>query len=107
MMMRGSWAYMEFLESYEGFATDILADRLRKAQSSWNYYYPTRSIEWAKDDLCAYVERNRSGPSSNGNGAVGTAHEDADNQSLVRPNAKRQGLMFEESPSIPYFTSRS
>jgi DNA-binding HxlR family transcriptional regulator len=30
MMLRGFRAYKEFLESYEGIATNILADRLRK-----------------------------------------------------------------------------
>jgi len=30
MMLRGSKTYKEFLECYEGIATNILADRLRK-----------------------------------------------------------------------------
>src|SRR5258705_12095907 len=30
MMLRGSRTYKEFLDSYEGIATNILADRLRK-----------------------------------------------------------------------------
>ncbi|MFY9791734.1 MAG: helix-turn-helix domain-containing protein [Candidatus Sulfotelmatobacter sp.] len=30
MMLRGSQSYKEFLECYEGIATNILADRLRK-----------------------------------------------------------------------------
>jgi DNA-binding HxlR family transcriptional regulator len=30
MMLRGSRSYKEFLESYEGIATNILADRLRR-----------------------------------------------------------------------------
>jgi DNA-binding HxlR family transcriptional regulator len=30
MMLRGSRTYKEFLECYEGIATNILADRLRK-----------------------------------------------------------------------------
>lgn len=30
IMLRGSRTYKEFLESYEGIATNILADRLRK-----------------------------------------------------------------------------
>ena len=33
MMLRGSRAYKEFLESYEGIATNILADRLRKLEA--------------------------------------------------------------------------
>ncbi len=33
MMLRGSRTYMEFLESYEGIATNILADRLRKLEA--------------------------------------------------------------------------
>jgi len=32
MMLRGFRSYKEFLESYEGIATNILADRLRKLQ---------------------------------------------------------------------------
>jgi len=32
MMLRGSRTYKEFLECYEGIATNILADRLRKLQ---------------------------------------------------------------------------
>ena len=32
MMLRGSRTYKEFLESYEGIATNILADRLRKLE---------------------------------------------------------------------------
>src|SRR6202158_910399 len=33
MMLRGSRAYKEFLESYEGIATNILADRLRRLEA--------------------------------------------------------------------------
>ena len=33
MMLRGSRTYKEFLECYEGIATNILADRLRKLQA--------------------------------------------------------------------------
>jgi DNA-binding HxlR family transcriptional regulator len=33
MMLRGAKAYKEFLEAYEGIATNILADRLRKLVS--------------------------------------------------------------------------
>ena len=32
MMLRGSRSYKEFLESYEGIATNILADRLRRLE---------------------------------------------------------------------------
>jgi DNA-binding HxlR family transcriptional regulator len=33
MMLRGFRSYKEFLESYEGIATNILADRLRKLEA--------------------------------------------------------------------------
>src|SRR2546425_13271569 len=33
MMLRGSRTYKEFLESYEGIATNILADRLGKLEA--------------------------------------------------------------------------
>jgi DNA-binding HxlR family transcriptional regulator len=33
MMLRGFCSYKEFIESYEGIATNILADRLRKLQA--------------------------------------------------------------------------
>src|SRR5580698_8453991 len=33
MMLRGFRSYKEFLECYEGIATNILADRLRKLQA--------------------------------------------------------------------------
>jgi len=33
MMLRGFRSYKQFLESYEGIATNILADRLRKLQA--------------------------------------------------------------------------
>jgi DNA-binding HxlR family transcriptional regulator len=33
MMLRGFHSYKEFLESYEGIATNILADRLRKLEA--------------------------------------------------------------------------
>ena len=33
MMLRGFRSYKEFLESYEGIATNILADRLRKLET--------------------------------------------------------------------------
>ena len=33
MMLRGSQSYTEFLDSYEGIATNILADRLRKLEA--------------------------------------------------------------------------
>ena len=34
MMLRGFRSYKEFLESYEGIATNILADRLRRLESN-------------------------------------------------------------------------
>src|SRR5882757_8833267 len=33
MMLRGFHSYKEFLDSYEGIATNILADRLRKLET--------------------------------------------------------------------------
>ena len=33
MMLRGFRSYKQFLESYEGIATNILADRLRRLES--------------------------------------------------------------------------
>ena len=33
MMLRGSRTYKEFMDSYEGIATNILADRLRKLEA--------------------------------------------------------------------------
>src|SRR6266568_3883000 len=45
MMLRRSRTYKEFLESYEGIATNILADRLRKLQA--HGIITTEMVLWA------------------------------------------------------------
>ncbi len=84
MMLRGSHTYKGFLECYEGIATNILADRLRKLQAY--------GIIVAKPDLNdARKSSYLLTPKGSGLAPVLTemvlwaaAHEDTGNQALVR-----------------------
>src|SRR5882672_600784 len=66
MMLRGFRTYKEFLESYEGIATNILADRLRKLI----YLLTTKGLDLAPvlTEMVLWA----------------AAHERTENQALVR-----------------------
>ncbi len=84
MMLRGSRTYKEFLECYEGIATNILADRLRKLQDF--------GIIAAKPDLkdarkVIYLLTRKGidlAPVLTEMVLWAAAHEDTGNQALVR-----------------------
>ncbi len=79
MMLRGFRSYKEFLGSYEGIATNILADRLRRLTA---HGIITTKLDPAdgrkliylltKTDLLAHGERNQSCAGTHGNGALGS-----------------------------------
>lgn len=84
MMLRGFHSYKEFLDSYEGIATNILADRLRKLETFG-------IIETKKDSADGRKIIYSLTPKGMGLAPVLTemvlwaaAHEDTENQALVR-----------------------
>ena len=107
IMLRGSRTYKEFLESYEGIATNILADRLRKLKGhgiitaeqdpsdgrKLIYLLTKKGIDLAPvlTEMVLWAPRMK----------MPIINRSSDQMQ------KRQGLMFEESPLTPYFISRS
>ncbi len=71
MMLRGSQSYKEFLECYEGIATNILADRLRKLVEYGIITTRRGPAGWTQSDLPAYAEGNRPGSGAHRNGSLG------------------------------------
>jgi DNA-binding HxlR family transcriptional regulator len=88
MMLRGFRSYKQFLESYEGIATNILADRLRKLEAcgiiatepdpsdgrKFNYVLTAKGIDLAPvlAEMVLWAAR----------------HESTENQALVREMRK-------------------
>src|SRR5258708_32798249 len=56
MMLRGFHSYKEFLESYEGIATNILADRLRKL-AAYGIIGTERDRSDGRKDIYALTEK--------------------------------------------------
>jgi DNA-binding HxlR family transcriptional regulator len=94
MMLRGFRSYKEFLESYEGIATNILADRLRKLEAygiitterdssdrrRLNYFLTAKGLDLAPvmAEMVLWA----------------AAHEETDNQALVQELLKnKEGLI--------------
>ena len=57
MMLRGFRSYKEFMQCYEGIATNILADRLRKLMDYGIIAAETGPVRRAQADLFPYRER--------------------------------------------------
>jgi DNA-binding HxlR family transcriptional regulator len=97
MMLRGFRSYKEFLESYEGIATNILADRLRKLEAygiiaaeqdpsdgrKLNYSLTAKGIDLAPvlTEMVLWAAR----------------HEDTGNQALVRQIQKDKERFLAEA----------
>jgi len=84
MMLRGSRTYKEFLECYEGIATNILADRLRKLQD-YGIIVAKPDPEDARKVTYLLTEKGIDlAPVLTEMVLWAAAHEDTGNQALVR-----------------------
>jgi DNA-binding HxlR family transcriptional regulator len=84
MMLLGARSYKEFLECYEGIATNILADRLRKLVA---YGIVTTEKDPADGRKLIYLLTAKGidlAPVLTEMVLWAAAHEDTDNQALVR-----------------------
>src|SRR5437870_13580477 len=84
MMLRGSRSYKEFLECYEGIATNILADRLRKLVA---YGIVTTEPDPADGRKRIYLLTTKGidlAPVLTEMVLWAAAHEDTGNQALIR-----------------------
>jgi len=84
MMLRGFRSYKQFLESYEGIATNILADRLRRLET----YGIITTAPDPSDGRKLIYSLTRTGidlaPVLTEMVLWAAAHEDTENQALVR-----------------------
>ena len=90
MMLRGSHAYKEFLESYEGIATNILADRLRKLEA---YGIITAERDPSDGRKLIYLLTAKGidlAPVLTEMVLWAAAHEDTENQALVQQMKKNK-----------------
>lgn len=84
MMLRGARSYKEFLKGYEGIATNILADRLRKLVS---YGIITKSVDPSDGRKISYKLTKKGidlAPVMTEMVLWAAAHEDTENEALVR-----------------------
>src|SRR5208282_3044073 len=84
MMLRGARSYKEFLEGYEGIATNILADRLRKLVG---YGIITRKVDPLDGRKITYSLTQKGidlAPVMTEMVLWAAAHEETENESLVR-----------------------
>jgi DNA-binding HxlR family transcriptional regulator len=96
MMLRGFRSYKQFLESYEGIATNILADRLRKLQS---YGIITAEQDPADGRKLIYLLTAKGidlAPVLTEMVLWGAAHEKTENQALVRLMKKDKAQFLAE-----------
>src|SRR5271167_4008166 len=84
MMLRGSRTYKEFLECYEGIATNILADRLRKLQAYGILVAKPDPKDARKVTYLLTAKGIDLAPVLTEMVLWAAAHEDTGNQSLVR-----------------------
>ncbi|OLD18226.1 MAG: transcriptional regulator [Acidobacteria bacterium] len=88
MMLRGFRTYKEFLECYEGIATNILADRLRKLVA---YGIVTTELDPSDGRKVIYLLTEKGidlAPVLTEMVLWAAAHEDTGNQALVRQMQK-------------------
>jgi DNA-binding HxlR family transcriptional regulator len=84
MMLRGFRSYKEFLESYEGIATNVLADRLRKLEA-YGVIAPERDPSDGRKVIYRLTAKGISlAPVMSEMVLWAAAHEDTGNEALVR-----------------------
>jgi DNA-binding HxlR family transcriptional regulator len=84
MMLRGLHSYKEFLDSYEGIATNILADRLRKLEKH-GIITTERDISDGRKVVYLLTEKGMDlAPVLTEMVLWAAAHEDTQNQALLR-----------------------
>jgi DNA-binding HxlR family transcriptional regulator len=96
MMLRGFRIYKEFLESFEGIATNILADRLRKLQA---YGIITTERDPSDGRRLFYLLTEKGidlAPVLTEMVLWAARHEDTDNQALVRQMKKDKEQLLAE-----------
>jgi len=96
MMLRGFRTYKEFLESFEGIATNILADRLRKLQA---YGIITTKRDPSDGRRLFYLLTKKGidlAPVLTEMVLWAARHEDTDNQALVRQMKKDKEQLLAE-----------
>jgi DNA-binding HxlR family transcriptional regulator len=84
MMLRGFHSYKEFLDSYEGIATNILADRLRKLETFGIIETKKDSADGRKIIYSLTPKGMDLAPVLTEMVLWAAAHEDTENQALVR-----------------------
>jgi DNA-binding HxlR family transcriptional regulator len=84
MMLRGFRSYKEFLESYEGIATNILADRLRKLEAYGIIEIERDSSDGRKVIYLLTAKGINLAPVMAEMVLWAAAHEDTGNEPLVR-----------------------
>ncbi len=94
MMLRGFRSYKEFLESYEGIATNILADRLRKLEA-YGIIATRRDPSDGRKVIYALTEKGIDlAPVMSEMVLWAAAHEDSVNEALVEELRKdKEGFM--------------
>ena len=84
MMLRGFRSYKEFLESYEGIATNILADRLRRLEA-YGVIAPERDPSDGRKVIYRLTAKGIGlAPVMSEMVLWAAAHEDTSNEALVR-----------------------
>jgi len=84
MMLRGFRSYKQFLESYEGIATNILADRLRKLIAHGIITIERDPSDGRKTIYSLTAKGKDLAPVLTEMVLWAAAHEDTENQALVR-----------------------
>jgi DNA-binding HxlR family transcriptional regulator len=84
MMLRGFRTYKEFLENYEGIATNILADRLRKLMAYGIITAEPDASDGRKRTYLLTAKGIDLAPVLTEMVLWAAAHEDTENQALVR-----------------------
>jgi DNA-binding HxlR family transcriptional regulator len=84
MMLRGFRTYKQFLGSYEGIATNILADRLRKLQAHGIIAAKPDTSDGRKLSYSLTAKGIDLAPVLTEMVLWAAAHEDTDNQALVK-----------------------
>src|SRR5580700_7814122 len=94
MMLRGFQSYKQFLESYEGIATNILADRLRKLEAH-GIIATQRDPSDGRKVIYALTEKGIDlAPVMSEMVLWAAAHEDTGNEALVKELRKdKEGFM--------------
>jgi len=84
MMLRGFHSYKEFLDSYEGIATNILADRLRKLETYGIIETKKDSADGRKIIYLLTPKGMDLAPVLTEMVLWAAAHEDTENHALIR-----------------------